>query len=145
MLLKFAEFIQAINSFVCACLSPNNLRMNKQHPAIDAYRALRKQEPNIAFLHFALMQQSWLEVRSVPEQRPSDYAMALLRAMAYAFLLSQGFSEHEVRDQLVEVMESFEREYGALAEFVAEDDDRPMVRTRRPGSNVILFPQDGRK
>ncbi len=119
--------------------------MNKQHPAIDAYRALRKQEPNVALLHFALLQQAWLEMRGVPEQRPSEYAMTILRSMSFAFLLSQGFSEHEVRDQLVEVMESFEREYGALAESVAEDDDRPMVRTRQPGSNVILFPQDGRK
>ena len=115
--------------------------MNKQHPAIDAYRTLRKQEPNVALLHFALLQQAWLEMRGVPELRPSEYAMTILRSMSFAFLLSQGFSEHEVRDQLVEVMESFEREYGALAESVAEDDDRPMVRTRRRGSNVIPFPQ----
>lgn len=119
--------------------------MNKQHPAIDAYRSLRKQEPNTALLHFALFQQAWLEARGVPEQRPSEYAMVLLRAMAYAFLLSQGFSEHEVRDQLIKIMESFEKEFGTLVQSIAEDDDRPMVRTRRRGSNVIVFPPRGRK
>ena len=80
--------------------------MSKQHPAISAYRSLRKQESNTTLLHFALLQQAWLETRGVPEQRPSEYSMVLLRAMTYAFLLSQGFSEHEVRDQLIETMES---------------------------------------
>lgn len=125
--------------------------MNKQHPAITAYEALRKQEPNTELLHFALIQQIWFEARGIPEQRPSDHAMALLRVMAFTFLLSQGYAPREVRDQLIEVMEGFEREYSALAKSVAEDDARPMVRTRQPGSdvipgsNVILFPQDGRK
>ena len=119
--------------------------MSKQHPAISAYRSLRKQESNATLLHFALLQQAWLEIRGVPEQRPSEYAMVLLRAMAYAFLLSQGFSEREIHDQLVAAMESFEKEYGTLVESVAEDDDRPMVRTRRLGSNVIMFPQGGSK
>ena len=71
--------------------------------------------------------------------------MTILRSMSFAFLLSQGFAEREVQDQLIETMESFEREYGTLVESVAEDDARPMVRTRRPGSNIIPFPQDGRK
>ena len=112
-----------------------------EHPSIKTYRELLKQEPNTAFLDFSLIQQMWLRARGTPEQRPSDYAMVLLRAMAFAFMLSQGYSEHEIREQLIEVMEQFEREYGALAESVAEDDDRPMVRTRRRGSNVIPFPQ----
>ena len=96
-------------------------------------------------MDFSLIQQMWLRVRGTPEQHPSEYAMTILRSMSFAFLLSQGFSEREVRDQVIETMESFEKEYGTLVESVAEDDDRPMVRTRQPGSNVILFPQDGRK
>lgn len=118
--------------------------MSKQHPAISAYRSLRKQEPNAALLHLALLQQVWFEIRGAPVQRPSDYAMTILRSMSFAFLLSQGFSEHEARDQLIEAMESFERQYGAVAESVAENDDRPMRRTRHHG-NVIVFPQGGRK
>ncbi len=130
-----------------ACLSLNNLRMNAStdHPAIKAFAQLRKQEPNVALLHFALLQQAWLEMRGAPEQRPSEYALVLLRAMTYAFLLSQGFSEHEARDQLIEMMEGFELQYRALAEWIVEGDERPMVRTRGPGSNVILFPQGGHK
>jgi hypothetical protein len=145
-LLAFAESIEAINSFVSGLLQLNNPHMNKQHPAIAAYEALRKQEPNVALLHFALIQQAWLEMRGVPEQRPSEYAMVLLRAMAYAFLLSQGFSEREVRDQLIEGMETFEKQFRALAESsIVKGGEPPMRRTRPAGNVVRLFPQGGSK
>lgn len=127
---------------------------NTDHPAIKAFAQLRKQTDNAADLHFALMQQAWFDVRGAPEQGPSDYAMALLRAMAFAFLLSQGYSEREVREQLIEAMTLFEKQYRAVAESIVKDgDDHPMVRTRhygserslrrtRPAGNVVqLFPK----
>ena len=124
-----------------ACLSLNNLRMNAStdHPAIKAFAQLRKQEPNVTLLHFALLQQAWLEMRGVPEQRPSEYAMTLLRAMAYAFLLSQGYSEREVRDELITAMETFEQQYRALAESIVEGGEPRMRRTRWSGKVIPLF------
>lgn len=117
--------------------------MSEQHPAIAAYQALRKQEPNVALLHFALIQQAWFEMRGVPEQRPSEYAMTLLRAMAYSFLLLQGYSEREVRDELITAMETFERQYHALAESIVEGGEGRMRRTRWSGKVIPLFPQGG--
>ena len=116
--------------------------MSKQHRAIAAaYARLRKEaDENPALLHFALAQHVWFDVRGAPSQRPSDYSLVWLRAMSAAFVIA-----HERDDPITEVMEQFEREYRALAESIVEDDDRPMIRTRRPGSNVILFPQHGRK
>ena len=114
--------------------------MNKQHPAIVAYQKLRKQEPNEAFLDFSLIQQMWLRVRGIPERQPSDHAMVLLRVMAFTFLLSQGFSEHEVRDQLVETMEGFERGYVRL--ILPSDEPTKMRRTRWPGKVIPLFSED---
>ena len=135
--MEFADFIEANDSFDWACRLPNNHAMKKQHPAIVAYQKLRKQEPNEAFLDFSLIQQMWLRVREIPERQPSDHAMVLLRVMAFTFLLSQGFSEHEVRDQLVETMEGFERGY---AQFILPSDEpTKMRRTRWPGKVIPLF------
>ena len=119
---------------------------DKQHPAVTAYASLCRQEPNRPLLDFALIQQAWLRERGSPYHRPSDYAMVLLRAMTYSFLLSQGFSEHEVRDQLVEAMEQFERQYGVLTESTVKDGEpKKMRRTRWAGAgNVIpLFSGSG--
>lgn len=112
-----------------------DMNTNTDHPAIKAYAELRLQDDNAPRLDFALMQQMWLHVRSTPEQQPNDYAMSLLRTMSFAFLLSQGFSEPEVHNQLIEAMTLFEKQYRAVVESIVEDgDDRPMVRTRPPGS-----------
>jgi hypothetical protein len=112
------------------------------HPAIEAYARLRKQTDNAPRLDFALMQQMWLHVRSTAAQQPGDYAMTLLRAMCFAFLLSQGFSEQEARNDLIETMTSFEKEYLALASAIVEEGEPPMRRTRPAGNNIVpLFPQ----
>lgn len=135
-----------------------DMSTNADHPAIEAYAELRLQDDNAPRLDFALMQQMWLHVRSTPAQQPCDYAMALLRAMSFAFLLSQGFSEREARNQLIEAMTLFEKQYRDVVESIVKDgDDRPMVRTRPPGSerslrrtrpatNIVqLFPKRGSK
>lgn len=137
--MEFADFIEANDSFDWACRLPNNHAMNKQHPAITAYERLCKQEPNRYFLDFALLQQAWLRERGASEQCPSDYALALLRAMSYGFLLSQGFAEHEVREQLVDAMTSFEKGHARLANSISARDDRPMKRTRWLGKVIPLF------
>ena len=116
--------------------------MNKQHPAISAYRSLRKQaDDNPPLLHFSLAQQVWLEVRGSPRRTPSDYSLVWLRVMSAAFVIAYGRD-----DPLPEIMESFERQYRALAESIveAENDDHPMRRTRHHG-NVIPFPAGGSK
>lgn len=122
-----------------------DMNTNTDHPAIRAYAELRLQDDNSPRLDFALMQQMWLHVRGTPEQQPSDYAMSLLRTMSFAFLLSQGFSEPEVHNQLIEAMTLFEKQYRALAESIVEDDDRPMRRTRPAGNVVQLFPEGNRR
>ena len=116
--------------------------MKRQHPSIKTYRELLKQEPNAAYLDFSLIQQMWLRVRGTPEQRASDYAMVLLRAMAFSFLLSQGYSELEIREQQIEVMEQFEREYRVLSESIVKGGEARMRRTRRSGNVVPLFTEN---
>ena len=120
---------------------------NKSHPAVSAYQELSRQETNPAYLHYTLAQQIWFDARVDPERRPTEYAMTLLRVMSYAFLLSKDYTEDEVHDRLVDAMEGFEKAYRGLASRRTKDADRPMVRTRPPGSNVmsgsniIPFPQ----